>query len=73
MSKTGDQDYNLLAEPEVIRLAQQGDRRAYDLLVRRYQKQVYRWAFHVVRIDCAHGALDILCSCRDLGDRRPRR
>jgi len=38
-----------LPESEQIRAAQNGDRAAYDLLVRRYQKQVYRWAFHVVR------------------------
>lgn len=49
MSTGDDQDFSTLAEPEVIRLAQTGDRRAYDILVRRYQKQVYRWAFHVVR------------------------
>lgn len=36
-------------EPELIRAAQQGDRSAYDALVKLYQKQVYRWAFHFVR------------------------
>jgi RNA polymerase sigma-70 factor (ECF subfamily) len=45
----GDQHYPALSEPELIRLAQKGDRRAYDQLVRIYQRQVYRWAFHVVR------------------------
>lgn len=49
MSTDGDIDYQTLAEPELIRLAQKGDRRAYDILVRLYQRQVYRWAFHVVR------------------------
>ncbi len=49
MSTGGDHDYANLTEPEIIRLAQSGDRRAYDILVRLYQKQVYRWAFHVVR------------------------
>lgn len=44
-----DQDYASLPEPDLIRLAQKGDRQAYDRLVRIYQKQVYRWAFHVVR------------------------
>lgn len=42
-------DYGNLAEPELIRLAQSGDRLAYDQLVKIYQRQVYRWAFHVVR------------------------
>lgn len=37
------------SEPDLIRAAQQGDRSAYDSLVERYQKQVYRWAFHFVR------------------------
>ena len=37
------------SEPELIRAAQSGDRGAYDSLVRLYQKQVYRWAYHVVR------------------------
>ena len=49
MSTDGEHDYSNLGEPAIIRLAQQGDRRAYDILVRLYQKQVYRWAFHVVR------------------------
>lgn len=49
MSTDGAQDYSSLSEPALIRLAQNGDRRAYDFLVRAYQKQVYRWAFHVVR------------------------
>lgn len=38
-----------LPESEIIRAAQSGDQSAYDLLVKRYQRQVYRWAFHVVR------------------------
>lgn len=49
MGTGGDQEYASLSESELIRLAQKGDRRAYDGLVRIYQKQVYRWAFHVVR------------------------
>ncbi len=49
MSAGQGQDYTSLNESELIRLAQKGDRRAYDALVRRYQRQVYRWAFHVVR------------------------
>jgi RNA polymerase sigma-70 factor (ECF subfamily) len=42
-------------EGELIRKAQAGDRSAYDQLVRRYQRQVYRWAYHVVR---AHDLAD---------------
>ena len=49
MGTGGDQEYANLSESELMRLAQKGDRRAYDGLVRIYQKQVYRWAFHVVR------------------------
>lgn len=49
MSAGDEQEYNNLSEPDIIRRAQGGDRRAYDLIVRRYQRQVYRWAFHVVR------------------------
>ena len=44
-----------LEEGELIRKAQAGDRSAYDQLVRRYQRQVYRWAYHVVR---AHDLAD---------------
>lgn len=36
-------------ESELIRLAQQGDRFAYDELVRRHQRNVYRWAYNIVR------------------------
>jgi RNA polymerase sigma-70 factor (ECF subfamily) len=50
MSEGGQQDQVPgRSEPELIRAAQEGDRGAYDSLVRLYQKQVYRWAFHVVR------------------------
>jgi RNA polymerase sigma-70 factor (ECF subfamily) len=49
VSTGGDIDYTNLSEPELIRLAQKGDHRAYGVLVRIYQRQVYRWAFHVVR------------------------
>jgi len=49
MGTGGDKEYGSLPEPELIRMAQAGDRRAYDALVRIYQRQVYRWAFHVVR------------------------
>jgi RNA polymerase sigma-70 factor (ECF subfamily) len=49
MATGGEQEYSNLSEAELIRLAQQGDRRAYDHLVRLFQRQVYRWAFHVVR------------------------
>ena len=49
MGPSGERQLGELPEPELIRLAQKGDRRAYDCLVRRYQRQVYRWAFHVVR------------------------
>lgn len=55
MSTGGEQEYNNLSESELIRLAQKGDHRAYDHLVRTFQKQVYRWAFHVVR---AHDLAD---------------
>ncbi len=44
-----------IEEGELIRKAQAGDRSAYDQLVRRYQRQVYRWAYHVVR---AHDLAD---------------
>ncbi|HEX9750318.1 MAG TPA: sigma-70 family RNA polymerase sigma factor [candidate division Zixibacteria bacterium] len=37
------------SEPDLIRAAQQGDRHAFDALVKRYQRQVYRWAYHLVR------------------------
>lgn len=37
------------SEPELIRAAQQGSHDAYDRLVRNFQKQVYRWAYHLVR------------------------
>jgi len=37
------------SEPELIRAAQSGDRGAYGELVRRYQQQVYRWAYQIVR------------------------
>lgn len=36
-------------ESELIRQAQSGDRLAYDQLVRRHQRTVYRWAYNVVR------------------------
>jgi RNA polymerase sigma-70 factor, ECF subfamily len=36
-------------ESELIRLAQEGDRFAYDELVRRHQRNVYRWAYNIVR------------------------
>jgi RNA polymerase sigma-70 factor (ECF subfamily) len=36
-------------ESEWIREAQKGDRAAYDRLVQKYRKQVYRWAYHLVR------------------------
>ncbi len=36
-------------ESDLIRQAQAGDRFAYDQLVRRHQRTVYRWAFNVVR------------------------
>jgi RNA polymerase sigma-70 factor (ECF subfamily) len=36
-------------ESELIRQAQAGDRLAYDQLVRRHQRTVYRWAYNVVR------------------------
>jgi len=36
-------------ESDLIRLAQSGDRFAYDQLVRRHQRAVYRWAYNVVR------------------------
>ena len=36
-------------DSDLIRAAQTGDRFAYDELVRRYQRSVYRWAYNVVR------------------------
>jgi len=42
-------------ESEWIREAQKGDRAAYDHLVEKYRKQVYRWAYHLVR---AHDLAD---------------
>lgn len=36
-------------ESDLIRAAQTGDRLAYDELVRRHQRSVYRWAYKVVR------------------------
>jgi RNA polymerase sigma-70 factor (ECF subfamily) len=49
MGETGDRDLRDLPEPDLIRAAQAGNRSAYDLLVRHHQRQVYRWALHVVR------------------------
>ena len=43
------------SESELIRAAQAGDRLAYDELVRRHQRNVYRWAYNVVR---SHDAAD---------------
>ena len=37
------------SESDLIRQAQTGDRFAYDQLVRRHQRAVYRWAYNVVR------------------------
>jgi RNA polymerase sigma-70 factor (ECF subfamily) len=37
------------SESDLIRAAQVGDRFAYDELVRRHQRNVYRWAYNVVR------------------------
>ena len=37
------------SESDLIRAAQAGDRFAYDELVRRHQRNVYRWAYNVVR------------------------
>jgi len=42
-------------ESELIRSAQAGDRLAYDELVRRHQRNVYRWAYNIVR---SHDAAD---------------
>jgi len=49
MGGGGDKPVSDSSESEQIRAAQKGDRAAYDFLVRRYQRQVYRWAYHVVR------------------------
>lgn len=43
------------SESDLIRAAQAGDRFAYDELVRRHQRNVYRWAYNVVR---SHDAAD---------------
>jgi RNA polymerase sigma-70 factor (ECF subfamily) len=67
------------SEPDCIRAAKNGDRGAYDKLVRKYQKQVYRWAYQLVRAhDLAdevsqevfvrtYGALDRIDPDRPLG------
>jgi RNA polymerase sigma-70 factor (ECF subfamily) len=43
------------SESDLIRAAQAGDSLAYDELVRRHQRSVYRWAYNVVR---SHDAAD---------------
>ncbi|MEW5702896.1 MAG: RNA polymerase sigma factor [Candidatus Zixiibacteriota bacterium] len=49
MDDRGEKASEGVSEEELIRATQSGDRYAYDVLVRRYQRRVYRWAFHVVR------------------------
>jgi len=50
-------DYSSETEPELIRLAQEGERGAFDVLVERYQKRVYSVAYGMVN-DPEH-ALDV--------------
>lgn len=50
-------DYSSQPEPELIRLAQEGERGAFDVLVERYQKRVYSVAYGMVN-DSEH-ALDV--------------
>jgi RNA polymerase sigma-70 factor (ECF subfamily) len=38
-----------LGDQELVKLAQQGDNRAFDELVRRYENKVYRLAFKILR------------------------
>ncbi|MBI3872737.1 MAG: sigma-70 family RNA polymerase sigma factor [candidate division Zixibacteria bacterium] len=49
MSGSDDKHPPEAADFDLVVAAQKGDNSAYDCLVRRYQRQVYRWAFHVVR------------------------
>jgi RNA polymerase sigma-70 factor, ECF subfamily len=42
-------DHASLPDSELVRLAQAGDRRAFDELVRRYRDKVYRLAFKILR------------------------
>jgi RNA polymerase sigma-70 factor (ECF subfamily) len=50
-------DYSSEPESELIRLAQEGERGAFDVLVERYQKRVYSVAYGMVN-DSEH-ALDV--------------
>ncbi len=38
-----------LGDPELVKLAQQGDNRAFDELVKRYENKVYRLTFKILR------------------------
>src|SRR6185503_4149679 len=38
-----------LTDAELVKLAQQGDNRAFDELVKRYENKVYRLAFKILR------------------------
>ncbi len=42
-------NYKELGDEALVRLAQEGDRRAFDELVRRYQDKVYRLALRILR------------------------
>ena len=42
-------DYGAILDAELVRMAQAGDTRAFDELVRRYQDKVYRLCFKILR------------------------
>src|SRR5690349_1447450 len=42
-------DYKIQADDELVKLAQAGDRRAFDELVERYRDKVYRLGFKILR------------------------
>ena len=42
-------DYRALADEELVRTAQGGDTRAFDVLVERYQEKVYRLSYKILR------------------------
>jgi len=41
--------HQALGDPELVKLAQQGDNRAFDELVKRYENKVYRLTFKILR------------------------